>query len=77
MARGELAEVGQGVRVCVASWLALAGNAAAEDAEAAGALSSGLGLGGAYLFGLLAGLAIFGVRYALAQRKAHLAEYGK
>jgi hypothetical protein len=77
MVRVELGEVGQGVRVCVASWLALAGSAAAEDADAADSLSSGLGLGGAYLFGLLAGLAIFAVRYAVAQRKAHLAEYGK
>jgi hypothetical protein len=74
MARVELGEVGQRACVCVASWLALAGSAAAD---AAGPLGTGLGLGGAYLFGVCAGLAIFGVRYALAQRKVHLAEYGK
>lgn len=39
--------------------------------------STGLGYGGAYLFGLAAGLAMFGVRYALDVRKAHLAAYGK
>lgn len=49
--------------------------ALADDGEAS--VSSGLGLGGAYLFGLLAGVAMFGVRYALDVRKSHLAEYGK
>jgi len=77
MARAELGEVGQRVCVCVASWLVLHGGAAADDPDAAAPLSSGLGLGGAYLFGLLAGLAIFAVRYAVSQRKTHLAEYGK
>jgi hypothetical protein len=77
MARVELGGVGQRACVCVASWLALAGSAAADAADAAGPPSTGLGLGGAYLFGLGAGLAIFGVRYALTQREAHLAEYGK
>jgi hypothetical protein len=40
-------------------------------------LSTGLGLGGAYLFGVAAGLVMFGIRYALDVRKTHLATYGK
>jgi hypothetical protein len=40
-------------------------------------LSSGLGLGGAYLFGLFAGLVMFAVGYAIDVRKSHLAAYGK
>lgn len=77
MARVELGEVGQRACVCVAGWFALAGSAAADAPEASEPASTGLGLGGAYLFGVCAGLAIFAVRYALAQRKAHLTEYGK
>jgi hypothetical protein len=77
MTRAALAEVGQLACVCVASFLALQSGAAAADAEPEGPLSSGLGMGGAYLFGLLSGLVIFAVRYALEQRKQHLAEYGK
>ena len=46
-----------------------------EGAEAS--MSSGLGLGGAYLFGLLAGGVMFAVRYAMDVRKSHLHEYGK
>jgi hypothetical protein len=58
--------------ICTSSTLALAD--AGKDSEE---LGSGLGLGGAYLFGLSAGLLMYGVRYALDIRKAHLAEYGK
>jgi hypothetical protein len=34
------------------------------------------GIGGAYLFGLASGLAIFAVRRGIAARKRHLAEFG-
>lgn len=51
---------------------------ALADAEKSGQMSgTGLGLGGAYLFGMAAGLIMFAVRYALDVRRSHLAEYGK
>lgn len=52
-------------------------SSALADEGAEASMSSGLGLGGAYLFGLLAGLIMFAVRYAMDVRKSHLHEYGK
>jgi hypothetical protein len=75
MLRDVIGRVGQQACVCVALVCALCSGARAEDASAAN--GSGIGLGGAYLFGLIAGLAIFGLRHALMQRKAHLANHGK
>lgn len=75
MRRDVLGRVGQQACVCVALVCALCSSARADDANAAD--GSGLGLGGAYLFGLIAGLAVFGLRHALMQRKAHLASHGK
>jgi hypothetical protein len=70
-------QVGRAAWVC-ALLLCSGSTLAFADADKAGEeLGSGLGLGGAYLFGLSAGLLMFGVRYALDVRKAHLAEYGK
>jgi hypothetical protein len=51
--------------------------ALADEAKAPEISGTGLGLGGAYLFGLAAGLIMFAVRYALDVRRSHLAEYGK
>ena len=50
---------------------------ALADERAQASMSSGLGLGGAYLFGVLAGLVMFAVKYAMDVRKSHLHEYGK
>lgn len=70
--RERVAEVAYVCALWSAPALALA------DGEKDGQVSgSGLGLGGAYLFGLAAGLIMFAVRYALDVRRSHLAEYGK
>jgi len=47
------------------------------DAQAGAPSPQRFGIGGAYLFGLATGLAIFAVRRGIAARKRHLAEYGK
>lgn len=47
------------------------------DAGNAEASAERFGLGGAYLFGLATGLALFALRRGIAARKSHLAEYGK
>jgi hypothetical protein len=51
--------------------------ALADASKSAEKLGTGLGYGGAYLFGLAAGIAMFGIRYALDVRRSHLATYGK
>jgi hypothetical protein len=71
-ARGQVVRA---VYVCVLCSAPAASALADEGAEAT--LSSGLGLGGAYLFGLVAGLVMFAVRYAMDVRKSHLHQYGK
>ncbi len=71
-ARGQVVRAVYVYALCSAP---LASALADEGAEAT--LSSGLGLGGAYLFGVLAGLVMFAVKYAMDVRKSHLHEYGK
>jgi hypothetical protein len=68
-------QVVRAVFVCALGSVPAAVALADEGAEAS--LSSGLGLGGAYLFGLFAGLVMFAVGYAIDVRKSHLAAYGK
>jgi hypothetical protein len=75
MAKRARDQVVRVVVVCALGSVPAAVALANESAEAS--LSSGLGLGGAYLFGLLAGLIMFAVRYAIDVRKSHLAAYGK
>jgi hypothetical protein len=69
-------KVGRAVCVCALGGLPAA-VAVADAGKAAEKAGTGFGLGGAYLFGLAAGLAIFAIRYALDVRKTHLAAYGK
>jgi hypothetical protein len=76
MARGRVHEIALLVGATTSMWASLGGSAAAAPTIAAMPSDSGLGLGGAYLFGSLAGLALFGVRLALDVRKRHLAEHG-
>jgi hypothetical protein len=53
-------------------WANLSGSALAQASDTPGPRAT-LGVGGAYLFGLIMGLVIFGLREAVATRKAHLA----
>ena len=48
----------------------------ADVATHAPASPARFGIGGAYLFGLATGLAIFAIRRGIAARKSHLAEFG-
>ena len=77
MMRSSLREVGRLAPLCATSWLAASGLACADAGVPGADAGSGLGLGGAYLFGLIAGFAMFGIRYALEVRKSHLAAFGK
>lgn len=49
----------------------------ADASPSAAPSAQRFGIGGAYLFGLATGLAIFAVRRGIASRKSHLAEFGK
>ena len=69
--------VGRAAWVCALLSLLPSALALADAGKDSEELDTGLGYGGSYLFGLAAGLLMFGVRYALDVRKAHLAEYGK
>jgi len=75
MARSGIGKVGRAACVCAAFWGAASHVLA--DADKAAPTGSGLGLGGSYLFGVAAGLVMFGALYAMDVRKAHLAVYGK
>jgi hypothetical protein len=77
MARRTRDEVGRAAGVCAFLCCSPASLALAEASKDSEPASSGLGYGGAYLFGLAAGLLMFAIRYAIDARKAHLAAYGK
>src|SRR4051812_44875088 len=53
-------------------WLAQQAHALAQ-ADAGSTRPAPFGVGGAYLFGFALGLVIFGLRQAIAARKAHMA----
>jgi hypothetical protein len=58
-------------------WASLSAHALADAGEAPVPSADAWGYGGAYLFGFLGGLALFGLRLAIQSRKTHLAEFGK
>jgi hypothetical protein len=77
MRNSRLSQVGRAAAMCAALCFVPSAIALAEENAGNTAPSTGLGYGGAYWFGLVAGLLMFAVRYALDVRKSHLAQYGK
>jgi hypothetical protein len=76
MLRGWSCWVIEAASAC-AMWASLAAPVLADAGEKPVTNADAFGYGGAYLFGFLGGLALFGLRLAINLRKAHLKEFAK